>query len=129
MINGNKKGKVGERELAAFLREYGYEARRGQQYAGGGTSPDVVSDLPDIHIEVKRVEAGNLYKWLEQAKRDAAGTGKTPVVFHRKNREDWVVVLDAHDFLTNYVGGNFEQIPEPSPSVCARHSGPTGRTS
>lgn len=129
MINGNKKGKVGERELAAFLRGYGYEARRGQQFSGGGDSPDVVSDVPGLHLECKRVEAGNLYKWLEQAKRDAAGTGKTPVVFHRKNREDWVVVLDAHDFLTNYVGGNFEQLPEPSPSDNPGHPGPAGRTS
>lgn len=29
-----EKGKRGERELAGVFREYGYDARRGQQYCG-----------------------------------------------------------------------------------------------
>ena len=95
-INSNKKGKCGEREVASLIREKGYEARRGQQYSGGGDSPDVVSELP-IHIEVKRVEAGNPYNWLSQAKDDT--DGKTPVVFHRRNNEKWIVILEADDFL------------------------------
>ena len=92
------KGKVGEREVAALLREYGFDARRGQQFAGGGDSPDVVHSIDGVHIEVKRVEQFNLWAAMEQAKRDAKN-GEVAAVFHRKNKQDWVVVLDAKDFL------------------------------
>ena len=51
-----EKGKRGEREASNFFKPYGYETRRGVQYHGGPDSPDVVG-LPDMHIEVKRVEA------------------------------------------------------------------------
>lgn len=97
-INSRVKGAVGERELAEFLRGFGYAARRGQQYAGGGDSPDVVSDLPGVHLECKRVEAGNLYKWLAQATRDAA-EGKIPVVAHRRNQGEWVAILPLAKLL------------------------------
>lgn len=96
--NGKKKGKRGEQEFADFLKERGYEARRGQQYAGGGDSPDVVGGPDRLHPEVKRVESGNPYNWLAQAKRDAA-PGKMPVVFHRRNREGWIAILDADALL------------------------------
>lgn len=33
-MNSRNKGKNGELELASILREYGYNARRGQQYCG-----------------------------------------------------------------------------------------------
>lgn len=101
-INSRAKGKNGELELAELLREYGYESARGQQFKGGGDSPDVTG-LPGYHIECKRVEAGNLYNWLEQAKRDAH-PGNVPVVFHRRSRKDWVVVIDARDFLSKVAG-------------------------
>ncbi len=98
------KGKVGEREVVALLRKYGYEARRGQQYAGGGDSPDVVHnmELADdcaIHIEVKRGEQLSLWASLAQADEEA-WPSDIPVVFHRKNHQDWVVILDAIDFIT-----------------------------
>jgi hypothetical protein len=97
-MNSRAKGKVGELEAAALLRDNGFDARRGQQFQGGAGSPDVVCDaLPGIHLEVKRVEAGNPYVWMAQAKRDAPG--KTPVVLHRKNRQDWLAILPAADFL------------------------------
>lgn len=99
-INSRNKGKVGELELAEFFRQHGFEARRGQQFHGGGDSPDVVvPGLEDVHVECKRVEAGNPYIWLAQATRDAAAAGKVPTVFHRRNREDWIVILPASAFL------------------------------
>jgi Holliday junction resolvase len=97
-INSRQKGKAGELELASILREHGYTARRGQQFKGGGDSPDVVG-LPGVHIECKRVEQGNLYDWLAQAQRDAEGSGSTPVVVHRRNGKPWVVVMTLDDFL------------------------------
>ena len=69
-INSRAKGKDGELEFAEYLRLAGFEARRGQQFHGGGDSPDVVTSIPGVHFEVKRVEAGNPYKWLLQAELD-----------------------------------------------------------
>jgi Holliday junction resolvase len=106
MTNSNLKGKNGEREWANFLREHGIGARRGQQFCGGKDSPDVVSDLENIHWECKRVEAGNPYVWLEQAISNTSGSGaKIPVVAHRRNNQEWIVILRADDFLNFILPG------------------------
>jgi Holliday junction resolvase len=105
-----EKGKRGEREVAELFRSYGYEARRGQQFAGGGDSPDVIHSLPGFHVEVKFVEAFQLYKALEQASEDRP-SGKVPVVFHRRKNKNWVVVMDADDFLELFEGEDNE-VPE-----------------
>ena len=94
-----EKGKVGEREVAALLKSHGFEARRGQQFAGGGDSPDVVHNIPGLHIEVKRTEQLNLYAALEQARADKDRTDDDAVVFHRKNGKKWVVIMYADEFL------------------------------
>ena len=100
-INGRQKGAKGERELAGVLREYGYtEAKRGQQFCGINGNADIVDALPDIHIECKRVEKLNIYNAMEQAKRDTKG--KLPAVFHRKNREKWLVTMELSDFMQIY---------------------------
>ena len=91
------KGKVGERELASELRRlFGVDARRGRQYCGGEDSPDVVTDISGVHVEVKRTERLSLYSAMRQAVKDA-GTDKVPVVFHRQNREDWLAIIRLND--------------------------------
>jgi len=97
-INGCQKGKAGEREFAEFLRGFGVEARRGQQFSGGTDSPDVVHNLGKFHFEVKRVENLNVYKALEQAIRDGGAT-QVPVVAHRRNRTPWTVSMRASDLM------------------------------
>ena len=93
------KGKVGEREVAALLRSHGFSARRTSQFCGQtGEASDVVSDMEGFHIEVKRTEQFAPYTALDQAERDAGGKA-TPVVFHRKDRRKWIVVMDADEFL------------------------------
>ncbi len=90
------KGAAGERELAReFSRLLGVEARRGCQARGGPGAPDVVADIPDVHIECKRTERLRLYEALEQAIGDAGQ--KVPLVVHRQNRKPWVVVLRLED--------------------------------
>lgn len=101
-VNSRAKGARGELELAAYLSERGFTARRGQQFSGGGDSPDVVVEgLEDFHLECKRVERGQLYEWLEQAQRDAkrGKKKKTPVVAHRRSRKEWVAILPLDAFL------------------------------
>jgi hypothetical protein len=75
------KGKRGEREFCELLREHGFDARRGQQFAGGNDSPDVVTDLP-CHVEVKRTETFSP-SYLLQAERDAH-PALQPAVFWKR---------------------------------------------
>jgi hypothetical protein len=96
-INSRAKGAQGERELANYLKEHGYDARRGQQFAGGCDSPDVLG-LPGFHIECKRVEAGSPYTWLAQSQHDA-GWSSVPIVIHRRSNKPWVVILGLDEFL------------------------------
>ena len=91
------KGKRGELELAAELKRlFNIEARRGVQYHGGADSPDVTTELSELHFEVKRTERLSLYPALKQAI-DDAGTEKIPVVCHRANHQDWVVIIRLND--------------------------------
>lgn len=96
-INSREKGKRGEREAVNFLTTIGWMAKRGQQYAGGAESPDVIHDIPGVHLEVKRVERLNLSTAMAQARRDAGP--KLPVVMHRRNGEDWLVTVSAEAFF------------------------------
>ena len=100
MTNSRSKGKRGELELAKLLRAEGFEARRGQQYSGANGDADVVG-LPGVHLEVKRTEAFRLWDALAQAKHDAR-PGEMPIVVHRKNNCEWVVVQPLTDWLKMY---------------------------
>ena len=98
MTNSRRKGAVGEREIAKYLREHGFtDARRGQQFKGGADSPDVVG-LTGFHIEVKRVERLDLNAAMEQSIRDSA-PDETPIVVHRRNNDYWKVTMRLDDFM------------------------------
>lgn len=103
-VNSRAKGKRGELDLAKVLRDFGFEARRGQQFSGKNGDADVVG-LPGIHIECKHCERTNLDEWMEQSERDAhaeflaSGTPVVPVVIHRKNRQEWRITMTLKDFL------------------------------
>lgn len=92
----NRKGKRGELEAAAEIRRlFGTEARRGRQFQGSDDSPDVLTAIPDVHVEVKRTEVLRLHEALAQAIEDA-GT-KVPLVLHRANRHPWIAVVRLDD--------------------------------
>lgn len=109
MPNSRAKGAKGERELSAELRKYGFDCRRGQQYHGGGDSPDVVG-LPGIHIECKRVEHLQIETAMAQSRRDAEGTDDVPVVMHRRNREGWKVTMDLDAFMNMYIAATCDTV-------------------
>lgn len=100
MMNSKQKGKRGELELARKLREYGYDARRTQQYCGVAGDADL-QGLPGIHIECKRVERLDLYGAMAQAEGDARAEEK-PVVMHRKNNCEWLVTMSLDDWIELY---------------------------
>lgn len=90
------KGKRGEREAAHELEKVlGVVARRGQQFAGGVDSPDVVHSIPGVHIEVKRTEKLCLTAALEQAVADAGD--QVPTILHRKNKQPWLAIVRLDD--------------------------------
>lgn len=100
-INSRQKGAAGEREWRDFLKERGFEARRTQQYAGfTGDASDIVCEaLKQFHWEVKRVELLNISKAMAQATRDTTNTNRTPIVAHRRSREEWFCTMKATDLL------------------------------
>ena len=60
MTNSKDKGKRFERDIANYLKEHGFDARRSAQYCGNtGDAADVVG-LPGFHIECKHQEKMHL---------------------------------------------------------------------
>ena len=93
-----QKGKRGEREAAAELAAVlGVTARRGVQYHGGPDSPDVVLEGVPIHVECKRTERLALWPAIEQAVADAGE--RVPIVWHRCNKRESVVIIRTCDLL------------------------------
>ena len=103
-INSKQKGKRGELELCQELKKYGYDCRRTVQYNGKADEGDAdIIGLNGITAEVKRVERLNIHGAIEQAKRDTKNDDK-PVVFHRKNKSNWLVTMELDDFMKIYDG-------------------------
>jgi len=118
-INSCRKGKDGEREVVKILRSYGIEAKRGQQHKGGPDSPDVIHDIPGVHIEVKLDKRWGswpfIVKAFEQVMNDARG-GEPPwnattrdlplvAVIGRAPRGQWQVLCWAWVLCKGYRGG------------------------
>jgi len=99
-INSKQKGKKGELEFSNLCKEHGFNTRRSQQYAGINNDADIVG-LPNLHVEVKRVERLNISNAIGQAERDKADD-EIAIVAHRKNREDWLVTMKADDWFKLY---------------------------
>ena len=96
-----RKGREGERELRDKLREYGYDVNCGDPLSFG-TVPDLVG-LPGIHVEVKRVERLNVPEAMQQAVRDSEKfQDGMPALFHRRNRQPWLVTIRLEDFMRLY---------------------------
>jgi post-segregation antitoxin (ccd killing protein) len=90
------KGAAGERELAELIRTLGIDASRSARN-GVDQAEDIMHSIPGVHIECKRVERLNVSQAMKQAT-DAAGR-KIPTVWHRRNREAWLVTIPAADVL------------------------------
>ena len=100
-----RKGAAGERELAALLRQYGYDIQRGGFVFG--TVPDLVG-LPGIHIEVKRAEQCRILDWMSQSKADAEKfKDGMPIVVWRKNHGEWIVIQPFSDWIQIYNNSDF----------------------
>lgn len=88
------KGATGEREAAKMLNELvpNALAYRSQQNSGTESSSDVIAPgMPNLWIEVKRVQALAIHKVIEKC-REQCGT-LSPVVMHRRNGDEWLVTI------------------------------------
>lgn len=93
------KGKRGELELVHYLRDRGFEVRRGKVFYG---ESDLVG-LDGIHVEAKRTEKLNIHKAMEQSVAEAQKKGDgIPVVMFRRNRGRWMVCSFLDDWLEMY---------------------------
>ena len=100
-MNSRAKGKRAELAVAKILREHGYEdARRGVQYSGITGQADVIG-LPGVHLEIKHVEALNIYNAMEQSAGDAR-EGEVPWVVHKKNGKPWLCTMTFEEALALY---------------------------
>lgn len=98
-----QKGRAGELELCRVLRGHGFPVSPGMA-ASYGCTPDLVG-LPGVHIECKRVERLNLHGAMAQSVRDSERfLDGVPTVFHRRNREGWLVTMRVEDWLSLYGG-------------------------
>ncbi|MBR4406032.1 MAG: hypothetical protein IKT30_06630 [Bacteroidaceae bacterium] len=102
MVSGRssqRKGANGERELANKLKEYGFDVRRGQVF---NHESDMVG-LKGIHPEVKRVEKLNVNAAMKQAVTESQiRQDGIPTLFHRRNREEWLVTMRFDDWINLY---------------------------
>lgn len=89
------KGASAEREVAAILRQYGFEATRNRV---GVTAQDLLHNIPDVHIEVKRQETLKIGEWLRQAQGDCPDD-RVPVLVYRKSNEPWRVITSLTHYL------------------------------
>lgn len=97
--SAKRKGANGERELVHELAKYGYETKRGDCFRH---ESDVMG-LPGIHIEVKRVERLNVSAAFNQAVNEAnTKADGIPTLFHRRNRECWMVTMRLEDWIKLY---------------------------
>lgn len=95
-----RKGARGEEELAMLLAAAGWPVKRGGSCFG--EKPDLYG-LPDVHVEVKRREALNITEAMAQARRDADKfRDGHPAVFHRRNRQPWLVTMPLESWIELY---------------------------
>lgn len=96
------KGASAEREIVQLLREYGWqEAERtsnGRSQSGRGD----FANGPNVHLEAKRCERAEVWKWWEQVQRDADPDSMytlPPVVVFRRSRSPWLALLSFEELL------------------------------
>lgn len=105
-MNSRQKGKRSELEVAAILRDLGFEdSRRSVQHsgrpaaAGAAGAPDVLG-IDGVHIEVKnraRYGRADLQAWLERNTEDAGSN--VPIVIHKSNRVPWMATVWLGDIV------------------------------
>lgn len=92
-MKSRNKGKDGEREIAAIVRDLtGWEVRRRVRQLDGESD---LEGVPAFSVEVKRhavATRSDIRAWWDQANAQATAEGKVPVLFYRRDRDEWRAV-------------------------------------
>lgn len=88
-----RKGKAGERELAAILRDLtGWDVQRKvRQHEGDSDLEGVPGWAPEVKRHAKAGRA-DIAAWWKQATEQAAKASKLPALIYRVNRGEWRAV-------------------------------------
>ncbi len=92
-MKSRAKGKAGEREIAALLRDLtGHEVRRRVRQCEGDSD---LEGIPGWCIEVKRharATRADIARWWAQSAAQAARDGGRPLLLYRQDRDEWRAV-------------------------------------
>ncbi|MFM0044088.1 putative PDDEXK endonuclease [Paraburkholderia sediminicola] len=109
-MKSRTKGKVGEREIASIICDLtGWNVRRKVRQLDGESD---LEGVPGWCVEVKRhatATRGDISAWWGQAVTQAIAEKAAPVLFYRKNRDEWRAVwalpeLGAHGYAWTVEG-------------------------
>ena len=107
-INSKQKGKRGELEFAHECEKYGFTDVYRTAQCNGKLEQSLADceGLPEINIEVKRVESLNIDTAMEQSIRDTKTKKekRLPTVFHRKNHKPWKATMLFEHWIIIYKG-------------------------
>lgn len=98
MPESRAKGARGELEACEALARIGLDCRRSVQYNGKAGLADLVCDA-DLHIEVKRTEKLNPYRFIDQALNDSRRSGHPALVVMRSSYKPWLILCRVDDVV------------------------------
>lgn len=99
------KGKRGEREWVRLLRRYGFCAQRTgyMQSRGSDDAPDVTQSFAVAEVKLRKgLSISDLYNGVQQVASAKGHAGKLRYFAGRKDRQPWIVAMDAPNFLRLY---------------------------
>jgi hypothetical protein len=124
-MKSRTKGKVGEREIAAIVRDLtGWDVKRRVRQLDGEAD---LEGIPHFTPEVKRhatATRAEIAGWWDQAVKQAQAEQRVPVLFFRKDRDEWRAVWPSAG-LVDDAGGDwpgYEWTIEGSIDVWAAHA-------
>lgn len=95
-VNGRRKGKTGELEVMAILREHWPEARRNlEQHTDDKRDALGVNG---VHFQIRRKESLRLWEALRDTAEEAA-EHDLPVLVFRRNRSKWYAALELDELV------------------------------
>lgn len=98
-MTSRRKGSQGELELVELIRSAGWTRAHRNFDSGSAGGGDIARGPAGIHLESKRTERAEIWKWLAQAERDTNGTGDIPVVVMRRSRSMWWACVPFEELL------------------------------
>jgi len=96
-LGSRTKGARGELEAAEALTRIGLDCSRTAQRTGKTGMADLECDGVNLHIEVKRTERLNPYRYMDQAIADSQRTRRKPLVVMRSSHKPWLILCRLDD--------------------------------